>query len=139
MRRDEAKQFQTVKGGRPAAVQFMITHAMRADLSGLGYTETDINSLSPERARAIIDNSIQRPASGVPREWLRSGSGGRGRSGGALGKAFGALRQATLGSLAVALALHFSGMDMGVFSEKVDALVKIMVESTAPPRQGVRL
>ena len=62
----------------PAQMQAMITNAMRANLTGLGYSREDIESLVPERARVIVDHGIRRPSS-LPPEWTRSGqSGGSG-------------------------------------------------------------
>lgn len=60
-----------------AKVQLVITHAMRARLLELGYREADLDSrpasLTPERAAAIIEAGIRRPARELPRHWTRAG------------------------------------------------------------------
>ena len=60
---------------RGASVQWIITNQMKAQLGELGYTAADISKLAPDRAAAIIDRKIRRPAQGVPAEWNR-GHGG---------------------------------------------------------------
>lgn len=64
---------------KPAQVQFVITNAMRAELTRLGYSEADMDERSPaaltaERAKAIIDYGIRRPTRReLPRSWTRAG------------------------------------------------------------------
>lgn len=109
-----------------ASVQFMITNSMKAELSNLGYSVRDIASLEPERARAIIDRKIQRPSQGMPQSWSRGGGGKRG--------ILGAVKNAVAGGLTIALALHFSGVDLGVFSTTVDETVLVLRQTLQPPR-----
>ena len=59
--------------GGAASVQFMITHRMRAQLADLGYSEKEIKSLQPERARVLIAKQIKRTSRGVPKAWQRKG------------------------------------------------------------------
>lgn len=119
----------------PAAVQFMITQEMRASLRRLGYSDADINSLVPERAAAIIDNQIARPSRGVPPSWQR-GAGGRrsAKGGGVFGKAVGGVTQLAAFGLATALALHFSGMDLGEASTVIDRVISTLLDSTRSTR-----
>ena len=117
-----------------ASVQFMITQQMKQELRELGYTESDISSLSPERARAILDNQITRPQQGMPSSWARKS----GRRKGLFSKLVDGTRQVALAGLATALALHFSGLDLGEFSRRVDWAVHELMESTSP-RGGRRL
>ena len=62
---------------RTAKVQFVITQDMRARLLELGYGEADLGtrpaSLTAERAAAIIQAGIRRPARELPRHWTRAG------------------------------------------------------------------
>jgi len=62
-----------------AQVQFMVTRRMQARLAQLGYSQSESEVLAPERAAAIIERSIRRPAGGVPAAWKR---GARGSPGG---------------------------------------------------------
>ena len=61
-----------------ARVQFVVTNAMRAELTRLGYSEADVDERSPaaltaERAKAIVDHGIRRPTRGeLPRTWTRA-------------------------------------------------------------------
>ena len=69
--------------GKPAQVQFVITNAMRAELTRLGYSEADMDERSPaaltaERAKAIVDYGIRRPTRELPRSWTRAGQKRRG-------------------------------------------------------------
>ena len=58
----------------PTQVQAMITNAMRASLTDLGYSDADIASSVPERARVIVDYDLRRPSSkSLPPEWTRRG------------------------------------------------------------------
>ena len=109
-----------------ASVKFMITNQDKDDLALLGYSVRDIATLAPERAAAIIDRRIRRPGQGVPASWTR---GGGGKRLGIFGKTFGAVRKAATFSLAAALALHFSGMNLGEFSSFVDDLVRVLQDS----------
>jgi len=54
-----------------ASVQWVVTKKMQARLAELGYTDTEVEQLDPERAAAIIRRSITRPPSGVPAGWNR--------------------------------------------------------------------
>ena len=62
-----------------ARVQFVITNAMRGELTRLGYSEDDVDerrpaALTAERAKAIVDHGIRRPKSReLPRHWTRAG------------------------------------------------------------------
>ena len=62
---------------RTAKVQFVITQDMRARLLELGYGEADLGtrpaSLTAERAAAIIQAGIRRPARELPSHWTRAG------------------------------------------------------------------
>ena len=65
-------------GNKRAQVQFVITSAMRAELTRLGYSEADMDERSPaaltaERAKAIVDYGIRRPTRELPRSWTRAG------------------------------------------------------------------
>lgn len=113
----------------PNAVQFMITAIMKQQLVDLGYSEADIESLNPQRAAAIIDNNIHCPSQGVPSTWKRSSARG-GKSRGFLSQAVGGLTQLATFGLAAAVALHFCGMDLGVFSDHVDTIAKVLIDST---------
>lgn len=112
-----------------ASVQFMITQSMKEDLRLLGYSSADIAALLPERAAAIIDRQIACPSQGMPASWKRGGGGGR-RAGGGLAAAVGGAAKLAGFGLATALALHFSGTDLGEASRYIDAVVSVLVEST---------
>lgn len=58
-----------------ASQQWVITHKMRAALADLGYTETEVAALDPQRAKAIIDKAISRPSGGVPAKWNKGAKG----------------------------------------------------------------
>ena len=65
-------------GNKRAQVQFVVTIAMRAELTRLGYSEADMDERSPaaltaERAKAIVDYGIRRPSRELPRSWTRAG------------------------------------------------------------------
>ena len=66
-----ASQAAPSAASRGASVQWIITNRMKAQLGELGYTPEDISRLAPDRAAAIIDRKIRRPAQGVPAEWNR--------------------------------------------------------------------
>jgi len=53
-----------------ASVQFMVTAEMKAKLLELGYTEADIESLQPERARVIVERGLKRTSTN-PASWTR--------------------------------------------------------------------
>jgi hypothetical protein len=115
----------------PASVQFMITNDMRQALQGLGYSDADIDALVPERAAVIIDNGIACPARGVPSSWKRGGGRGRKQEGnGLVSKVFSGLTRLGAFSVATALALHFSGLDLGELSVYIDKLSLLLLEST---------
>jgi hypothetical protein len=118
-------------GSDTASVQFMITNAMAGKLRELGYTSAEISSLAPDRAAAIIDNGIHRPSQGIPKNWVRGGNSASPMRG-----VVGALRRAVGLSLSAAVALHFSGVELGGFSKGLDALMRsFAVENTAPRRR----
>ena len=105
----------------------MITTAMKIQLSELGYSSQDIASLSPERAAAIIDNGIRCPSGGVPSNWKRSVSS---KSAGVLSQVFGAVTRLVAFGLVSAVSLHFSGMDLGIVSDHVDRIARVLLDST---------
>lgn len=106
-----------------AKVQFMITNRMKEELASLGYSAMDIATLEPSRAAAIIDRSIRRPSQGMPKSWSR---GGAAAPKGMLGKVFGIVKQAATVALATSLALHFTGTNLGMFSDIVDEAVYVL-------------
>lgn len=86
-----------------ASVQFMITNQMKLQLRELGYSDIEIRSLAPERARAIITHGLRRSSKGVPKKWQRSSNGNVG------GNAFGGVVKAfqvAAGPVAMAYALY---------------------------------
>ena len=114
-----------------ASVQFMVTNAMAESLRELGYSEADIAAVNPERAAAIIANNIMCPSSGLPEAWKRGAKVGRGgKRQNPLVRVVQGLARAAAGSLAVAVALHYSGMDLGEFSRVIDDVARQLVEST---------
>ena len=108
----------------------MITNRMKEQLITLGYSAKDIASLQPERAAAIIDREIRRPSQGMPENWSRAGPGRKG----ILGKTFTVVKQAATIALATSLALHFTGTDLGAFSDLVDEVARTLHESTKSRR-----
>lgn len=56
-----------------ASVQAMVTQRMRGQLDMLGYSEAEIESLSPRRAHVIIERKLRRPRAGVPVSWTKTG------------------------------------------------------------------
>ena len=110
-------------------MQFMITQEMRASLHELGYRDEDIDDLVPERAAAIIDNRIPCPSQGVPSSWKRGYTPSR-KGAGFLGSAFGGLKKVVSFGVVTALALHFSGMDLGEVSVFIDQAVAFLIDST---------
>lgn len=106
---------------------------MKTKLFELGYTPSDVASLNPERAAAIIDNAIRRPSQGVPETWKRRGGSSRGSSS-LMSKAFAGATKIAGAGLVTALALHFGGQDLGEFSLIVDALIDVVTQSTKTHR-----
>ena len=112
--------------------------SMKMSLYELGYTSADVAALEPDRAAAIIDRRIQCPADGMPAKWKRGHS--RGIRGSALGKAVSAVANLSTVGLGIALALHYSGMNLGAFSKLVADMSERLLESTsAGPARGRRL
>ena len=114
-----------------ASIQFMVTNDMAERLRELGYSDADIGALNPQRAAAIIDNKIACPSSGLPEAWKRGASINRPkRHANPLARVVGGVARAAAGCLAVAVALHFSGLDMGEFSRVVDEVTVALLDST---------
>ena len=111
-------------------MQFMITYDMRQSLLGLGYSDADIDALVPERAAVIIDNAIACPAQGVPSSWKRGYGRGSKQGSGLVSKAFSGLTRICAFGVATAVALHFSGMDLGEVSDAIDKVAAALIEST---------
>ena len=116
-----------------ASVQFMITQGMKEKLRELGYSAAEISALQPQRAAAIIDNNIRCPSQGMPAKWKRGS--GNGKGGNHLQQAFGKVATLAAFGLATALGLHFSGMDLGEISRHIDAVLRILLDSTGGGRR----
>jgi sugar/nucleoside kinase (ribokinase family) len=56
-----------------ASVQAMVTQRMRGQLDMLGYSEAEIESLSPRRAAVVVERKLRRPRAGVPVSWTKTG------------------------------------------------------------------
>ena len=114
----------------PASVQFMITSGMRLSLQELGYSDADIDALVPERAAVIIDNGIRCPTQGVPTSWKRGGGRGRKQGNGLVSKTLSGVYRFCAFGVATAVALHFSGMDLGEVSTFIEKISTLLLEST---------
>jgi hypothetical protein len=65
---------QAAKGDR-ASMQWIVTKAMQRELSVLGYTRPEIDSIDAQRAVEVIKLKIRRPARGMPRRWRKDSAG----------------------------------------------------------------
>lgn len=59
-------------GRSQASVKWFVTNKERSTLRALGYSDTEVDQLQPERAAIILDRNIPRPSRGLPRHWTRS-------------------------------------------------------------------
>mmetsp|Transcript_43827 Transcript_43827/g.86414 ORF Transcript_43827/g.86414 Transcript_43827/m.86414 type:complete len:271 (+) Transcript_43827:25-837(+) len=59
-------------GSSSAKIQWMVTQRMRTELLALQYTEEEVDAISPDIAKVVVERGLPRPASGMPPTWSRS-------------------------------------------------------------------
>ena len=130
-------------GASKASLQWFVTNGMKEQLSSLGYTPEEVKRLEPERARAIIDRSIRRPAKGVPASWTRNNRSSRGSGPGAsAAKVFRVLAQAALAAAFIIPPLYdpcIRGINRAFdcrYDRARSGMQRWISRRTAPPSRG---